>query len=88
MSTTATAKTTTVGRFTFNPETGSIAGPAGYLQSGKLESVMDKIHSGQSTVLNAGRQLGHGVINLILVAIQTDYAAWAGEQEILALSRR
>ncbi|MDP2361629.1 MAG: hypothetical protein Q8O14_12915 [bacterium] len=88
MNTTATAQTTTVGRFTFNHETGKVVGPAGYLQSGRLEAIMDKIHSGQSTVYNTGRQLGHGGINLILVCIQTDYAAWAGEQEFLALSRR
>ena len=79
---------TLLGRFTYDPATNAISGPAGYMQSGRLEDVIAKIKAGQSHVYNEGLRLGHGGISLILVCIQTDFGAWAGEQEILALCKR
>ncbi|MDP2324291.1 MAG: hypothetical protein Q8N51_09715 [Gammaproteobacteria bacterium] len=75
---------TIVGRFTYDPQTKNISGPARYMQSGRLEKVLDQIRTRQSIVFNEGCRLGHGGISLILVCVQTDFAAWAGEQELLA----
>jgi hypothetical protein len=79
---------TIVGRFTYDPQTENISGPAGYMKSGRLERVLDQIRTRQSHVYSEGCRLGHGGISLILVCVQTDFAAWAGEQEILALGQR
>ena len=71
---------TTVGRFTID-ENGTIEGPAEYLQSPWFDAFLSKLHAGQSAVFNYPTP-GASTATKLLVAIQTDYAAWRGMQSL------
>ena len=72
----------TVGPFTLDMATGDLVGPADYMASENYRRKMAAIEAGTdmlSTSPFASRDLG----TAILVSIQTDYAAWRGQQELL-----
>lgn len=75
--------TKTVGRFTFDEETGQVSGPAEYMRTWGAERIK-KIESGQDVVFNFGMRDRPDVdpITLILVSLQTDFAAWLGLQTL------
>jgi len=78
---------TKVGRFTLNPTTGEIAGPAEYMNSEQYARRIERIYAGQDPVFEMGLQRSPNAATALLVAIQTDYAAWKGQQQIAAMSR-
>jgi len=43
---------------------------------------LDKIMSGQDTVFNAGFLHAPDIETAVLVSMQTDYAAWKGQQSL------
>lgn len=70
------------GRFQVHAD-GTISGPAAYLAE------MDQVKVQTSAALMAhAAPAGTSVDQLIAVALQTDFAAWAGAREIAAMSRR
>jgi len=71
---------TTVGKFSLD-ENGTIEGPAEYLQSPWFDACIKKIEAGQSAVFNYPTP-GVSTATKLLVAIQTDYAAWRGAQSL------
>lgn len=77
----------TVGRFTLEPD-GTLTGPAEYLASEAYRKCIAKIEAGDNAVVRFGATTGQSRASLLLVAIQTDYAAWRGMQQILAMGRR
>jgi site-specific DNA-cytosine methylase len=54
-----------VGAFTYDPETGTVEGPAAYLATGRLEEVVEKVASGHSAVFNYGAAAAPGAQNRI-----------------------
>ena len=71
----------TVGKFKIVD--GSIYGPSQYMKDQGNEK-LDKIMAGKDTVFNMSVELSPDIETGILVAMQTDYAAWAGMQQTLA----
>lgn len=79
--TTPTATTTqTVGRFTIS-STGVVEGPAAYMAE-RGTARLRRIEAGTDVVFNYGLSTGRDPLTLALVSLQTDYAAWLGEQEM------
>jgi len=69
----------TVGRFTL--EDGILSGPHAYMRdrgNAKLDDILD----GKDVVFNSVAHLSPGLETAILVALQTDYAGWAGMKEV------
>jgi nucleoside-specific outer membrane channel protein Tsx len=78
--TAARATTKTVGRFSYDPTTGTVSGPAAYMAE-RYETRMAQINAGRDTVANMGFARGSDTVLAVLVSLQTDYAAWAGMRE-------
>ena len=69
-----------VGKFTI--ESGVLSGPAQYMQeqgSAKLEGIL----AGTDVVFNASLTHSPDIETGILVAMQTDYAGWLGQKELV-----
>lgn len=81
----ATART--VGRFTYDPATGMVQGPADYMHGDSYRRRMAAIQAGTDTVAGFSYSQNRDVVSAILVSLQTDYAAWLGFQEIEAMQR-
>ena len=65
-----------VGEFTY--ENGTVSGPAQYMTE-KGNAKVEDILAGRSAVFNYGVGLpGANPAQLVLVALQTDYAGWRG----------
>jgi len=71
----------TCGRFSFDPGTGMITGPAEYMNSEDYTRRMAEITGGRDMLTNFGYSQHGDVIKAALVSLQTDYAAWAGMRE-------
>lgn len=71
---------TTVGQFTFDPETSTVSGPAEYMRSDEYKRCIAEIEVGASAVFRAGVEYSPSVEVALLVTIQTDYAGWLGMQ--------
>ena len=78
----------TCGRFSFDPATGAITGPAEYMNSEDYTHRMARITEGRDMLTIFGYSQHGDVVKAVLVSLQTDYAAWAGIQEIEAMGRR
>lgn len=72
-----TESTRQVGSFFYNNQTAQISGPADYMTT-RFQERMTKIYAGKDTVVNYGLSQGQEIISLILVSLQTDYAAFLG----------
>ena len=72
----------TCGRFTFDSTTSEIEGPGQYMRE-QGNALMDAIMSGNDTVFNMTGHLSPSPEMAVLVRLQTDYAGWAGNQQIL-----
>ena len=77
----------TCGRFSYDPATGAITGPAEYMESEHYARRMAAITEGRDAVTGFGYCQHRDVIKAVLVSLQTDYAAWAGIREIEAMGR-
>ncbi len=77
----ATAKT--AGRFSYDPTTGTVSGPATYMAE-RYAARMAQINAGRDTVANMGFARGGDTVIAVLVSLQTDYAAWACMREFNA----
>ena len=65
------------GSFTFDPKNGQIQGPADYMKE-KFQDRMEAIYAGRDHVFNYGSMDGRDVVPMVLVSLQTDYAAFQG----------
>jgi len=78
-----TEGTKTVGRFTFDYESGTVSGPADYMRK-QGNARLRRIEKGDDVVVSMGyreaRDRGESpdIITLILVSLQTDFAAYMG----------
>lgn len=78
------------GQFEIVQEPGSsnygVIGPRAYVESAQFQECLAKIQNGESAIVNYGSQFSKSAdtLSLILVAIQTDYAAWLGTRELVA----
>lgn len=74
-----------VGKFevTMEGTTVSVLGPESYVKSPAYKKAMAKILAGESAVINMAPP-GYSLEHLIALALQTDYAGYLGEKEILA----
>jgi len=79
-----TEKTRQVGSFSYDHQTGQIAGPADYMGS-RFQDRMSDIYAGRDAVFNYGSanpvQGGPDAVTLVLVSLQTDYAAFLGMRQ-------
>lgn len=67
----------TVGEFTLEPD-GTVTGPAGYMKA-RFDEFRKNLEAGRNAVFTYGSMNGKGSTEqLLLVALQTDYAAWQG----------
>ena len=75
--------TTTVGRFKY--ESGQISGPAEYM-NGDGDAKLDSILGGNDIAYNTMIVAKPGIdpVTMILTALQTDYAGWRGQRELIA----
>ncbi|MCC6355998.1 MAG: hypothetical protein IT577_19095 [Verrucomicrobiae bacterium] len=73
----------TCGRFSFDPATGAITGPAGYMQSESYTRRMAAITEGRDTVTSFGYSQHGDLIKAVLVSLQTDYASWKGMRDFM-----
>ena len=76
----------TVGKFTIDMEASIFEGPAAYMReqgNAKLDAILD----GVDTVFNTVAHLSPDLETAILVAMQTDYAQWAGMKDVEAWLR-
>ncbi len=70
---------TTVGRFTLDGNT--LTGPQQYMRE-QGDARLANMLAGNDPVFNASAHLSPNIETAILVWLQTDYAAWAGAQEL------
>ncbi len=75
-----TEKSRQVGSFSYNNETGLISGPADYMTT-RFQDRMSDIYAGRNSVVNYGLSEGQEIISLVLVSLQTDYAAFLGMRQ-------
>lgn len=73
-----------VGAFTI--DNGLLSGPALYMEE-QGNSKLERILSGNDTVFNASVLHSPDIETGILVAMQTDYAGWLGQQELVRCFR-
>lgn len=73
----------TVGEFTMDTETGTVTGPAAYMEERGFDR-MRAIEAGRDAVFNFGCCKSPDVYTAVLVSLQTDYAGWKGTRQLLA----
>ncbi|HPA19508.1 MAG TPA: hypothetical protein PLU30_17305 [Verrucomicrobiae bacterium] len=71
----------TCGRFSYDPATGAVTGPAEYMQGESYARRMATITGGRDEVANFGYSQHGNLIQAVLVSLQTDYAAWKGMRD-------
>jgi hypothetical protein len=69
-----------IGKFTL--EGNDINGPASYIEQRGF-ALIDTIQEGKDTTFNLTCHLSPSVQVAVLVRLQTDYAGWLGQQELL-----
>ena len=72
-----------VGRFSYDPATGEVTGPAEYMrEAGKQRIAL--IEGGHDHVFNYGVSSGASpnAVVAMLVSLQTDYAGWRGHEDM------
>lgn len=72
-----------VGHFSFDETDGTVSGPESYMKDWG-NTRLRSIEAGNDVVVSMGYQQNPNVdiITLILVSLQTDYAAWKGLQTL------
>ena len=70
----------TVGRFSFDPETQTVNGPAEYMNE-RYAARMARINAGDDMVASMGFAQHGDSILAVLVSLQTDFAAWLGMRQ-------
>lgn len=58
---------------------GTVEGPADYMRSARAAETWARIENGTHVLIAAAPE-GLSLFSLIAVALQTDYAAWAGQR--------
>lgn len=71
----------TCGRFSYDPATGAITGPAEYMESEDYARRMAAITQGRDMLTSYGYSQHGNLIQAVLVSLQTDYAAWKGMRD-------
>lgn len=75
----------TVGRFTF--EAGAVSGPAEYMAE-RGNALLEACLTGKNVVFNYGLTASPDPETALMVALQTDYAAYAGMKGLEAMRGR
>lgn len=75
--------TLTAGRFSYDTESGILSGPAQYMQE-QGDALLAQITTGEDTVFNMSAHYSPSAEMAVLVRLQTDFAGWAGMQQMLA----
>jgi hypothetical protein len=83
--TTAQPTTVSVGAFTFEPDTGTIQGPAEFMRSADYRECIRSIETGTSVTFRGAyeyqmSQPAPSFGTALLVTVQTCYAGWHGMQ--------
>jgi hypothetical protein len=72
----------TVGRFSWDAETGTLAGPKEFmLEQGN--ALLDRILDGEDPIFNMTAHQSPTIPVAVLVRLQTAFAGWIGQQELL-----
>ncbi len=71
----------TCGRFSLDGDT--LTGPAEYMTE-RGNALVDAIVAGQDTTFNLTAHLSPSVEMAVLVRLQTDFAGWLGQRQLLA----
>lgn len=69
--------TNKVGAFTYDHKNGQVQGPADYMAE-RFQQRMEAIYAGRDAVFNFGSREGRDAVSMVLVSLQTDYAAFQG----------
>lgn len=80
----------TVGNFSYDPTTNALSGPVLYMQergNGFVDNALRGRSASFNTMLGACRH-GQDPLRTLLVALQTDYAGWVGQRQVLAQIQR
>ncbi len=77
--------TQTVGRFTLTD--GVLEGPALYMNE-RGSALVDEITAGRDLIFNVTAELSPSVELAVLVRLQTDFAGWFGQRQLLAAISR
>jgi len=72
----------TVGRFSWDAETGTLSGPKEFMLE-RGNAILDQILAGDDAVFNMTAHLSPTIPLAVLVRLQTCLAAWLGERELL-----
>jgi len=72
-----------VGQFKIETRTGTIEAPAEYMNE-QGNAKLDRILEGRDQVFNMSSHLSPNLHTAILVALQTDFAAWRGMRLTMA----
>lgn len=76
-----------VGAFTYEESTGTVTGPAEFMRSDEYAACVADIEAGRHVVFNYGASgASPNVGTALLVAIQTEYAAWKGVRSLGVMS--
>jgi len=70
-----------IGKFSLDGN--ELNGPGSYMEERGF-ALIDRIEAGQDQTFNLTCHLSPSVEVAVLVRLQTDYAAWLGERELLA----
>lgn len=70
-----------VGRFSFDPATSEVTGPAAYMRERGNERLRS-IEAGTDVVFNMGVIHSPSIEVAILVSLQTDFAGWRGQKQM------
>jgi hypothetical protein len=74
--------TITVGRFSHDPTTGTLTGPAAYMRE-QGDAYLAETLAGKNEAFNRSAHFSPNVETALLVYLQTDYAAWAGARDLM-----
>ena len=75
-------QTPTVGRFTYDPTTGSISGPRAYVESDAFAKILERIRRGDDPC--GAFRFSPDPVTAVLVTLQTDFAEWRGMRDFEA----
>jgi hypothetical protein len=80
------SETKTVGKFTYDEESGTISGPGDYMREA-FPARFASIEAGTDVVAQKGFELNGGdAVLAILVSLQTDYAGFAGYKSMFGVT--
>jgi hypothetical protein len=74
-----------VGRFEFDPKSGTLSGPAEYMKE-RGNALIDAIQGGTDNIFNMTASFSPDPVTAIMVRLQTDFAGWLGSRQIASMA--